>query len=125
MARQAMARPAREAMMGVEFCPILGVELHDPRIIDALLPRTWQPYVRRPFNALPETPANDNINFITGAGAFLQQFLYGYSGLRLSEDGLTKRYTPLLPGSVKRLILKGVTVRGRTRDIVVGNGRVE
>ncbi len=125
LAQQALARPPRGAMMGVEFYPILGVEIGAPRIIDALLPRTWRPYVRPPFNVLPETPTNNNINFITGAGAFLQQFLFGYSGLRLSEEGLSQRYRPLLPDSVSRLILKGVTVRGHRRDIAVENGRVE
>ena len=105
--------------MGVEFYPILGAELHDRTLIDALLPRTWQPYVRPPFNALPETPTNENINFLTGAGAFLQQFLYGYTGLRLSPEGLSRRYAPLLPSSVHRLILHNVSVLGRRRDITV------
>ncbi len=124
MARQAMSRPPRGAMMGVEFFPILGAELQERRIIDALLPRTWRPYVRPPFNALPETPTNNNINFITGAGAFLQQFLFGYTGLRLSEQGLSPKYPAILPSSVKRLVLKGVTVRGARRDIIVENGHV-
>ena len=125
IARKAAAEPARGAMMGVEFYPILGVELHDRKLIDTLLPRTWRPYVRAPFQVLPETPTNDNINFITGAGAFLQQFLFGYSGQRLGPRGLEKRYSPLLPSSVRKMILKGVTVRGERRDIAVVNGKVE
>jgi hypothetical protein len=112
-------------MMGGEFSPILGVELHDRKIIDALLPRTWQPYVRPPFNVLPETPQNGNINFITGAGAFLHQFLFGYSGLRLTEAGLTGKYAPLLPGPVTRIVLRGVHVRGQVRDIAIQDGRLQ
>jgi protein-glucosylgalactosylhydroxylysine glucosidase len=116
IARQALAQPPEGVMMGSEFEPILGAELGDRKLIDELLPRTWHPYMRPPFNVLTETPTNGNYNFITGAGAFLQQFLFGYSGLRLSENGLEQKYEPVLPGSISRLTLKGVTVRGATRD---------
>ncbi len=56
---------------------------------------------------------------ITGAGAFLQQFMYGFTGLRLSEKGLVQEYTPMLPSGVKRLALRNVTVRGRRKDIEI------
>ena len=62
-------------MMGVEFFPILAAELQDRKLVNTTLARAWQSYVRPPFNVLPETPTNANTNFITGAGAFLQQFL--------------------------------------------------
>ncbi|MBZ5582402.1 MAG: hypothetical protein LAQ30_09415 [Acidobacteriia bacterium] len=121
----ALSKPPSGAMMGVEFEPILGVELHEKSMIDALLPRTWKPYVRPPYNVLAETPTNGNLNFITGAGAFLQQFLYGYSGLRLSEEGLARRYSPLLPGSVRRLVLQDITICGKRRTIAVRDGALE
>ncbi len=41
--------------------------------------------------------ANNNISFITGAGAFLHQYLFGYSGLRLRPNGLEQQYKPMLP----------------------------
>ncbi len=119
VAETALARPPEGAMMGVEFLPILAEEFQDRTLLDALMPRTYLPYIRTPFNVLPETPTNNNINFITGAGAFLQQFLFGYTGLRLSEEGLTQKYTPMLPSRVKRLVLRNVTVRGRRKDIEV------
>ncbi len=119
LARHAVEHEPEGAMMGGEFSPILGVELHNRQIVDALLSATWRPYLRPPFSVLSETPENQNVNFITGAGAFLQQFLYGYSGLRLSENGLMQAYTPLLPASVTRLVLKGVQVRGSRRDISI------
>ena len=125
MARVALAKPPQGAMMGNEFEPILGVELGDRALIDQLLPRTWRPYVRPPFNVLAETPANQNINFITGAGAFLHQFVFGYSGMRLSEGGLQKRYRPLLPGSVRKIVFKGISVGGARRTLTVTDGSVE
>jgi hypothetical protein len=102
-------------MMGNEFFPILGAELGDRRMIDAFLPAIWQAYLRPPFNVLAETPKNQNVNFITGAGAFLQQFLYGYSGRRLGEDGLMPAYPPLLPSAVKTLVISGAGRGARFR----------
>ncbi len=125
IARNALAKPPQGAMMGSEFYPILGVELGDRTLIDALLPRTWRPYVRPPFNVLSETPGNNNVNFITGAGAFLHQFLFGYSGLRFRESGPAQEFKPLLPQKVGKLILEGVVLRGVKRTITVTDGRIE
>jgi trehalose/maltose hydrolase-like predicted phosphorylase len=66
-------------------------------------------------------PDNTNINFLTGAGGFLQQFVFGYPGLRFSEEGLTQKYAPMLPSAIRKLTLKNITIRGTRRDIVVGN----
>jgi trehalose/maltose hydrolase-like predicted phosphorylase len=116
---KALAAPPAGAMMGVEFYPVLAAELQNKKLIDQTLPRTYLPYIRPPFNVLPETPTNNNTNFITGAGSFLQQFLYGYTGLRLSEEGLYRKYDPLLPSSIRELVLRNVTVRGRRKDLVI------
>jgi hypothetical protein len=116
---RALAQQPEGAMMGVEFLPILADELHARSLLDDLLPRTYEPYVRAPFEVLAETPNNNNTNFITGAGAFLQQFLYGCTGLRLSQEGLTQKYTPMLPSGVTRLVLRNLTVRGRRKDIEI------
>ena len=40
---------------------------------------------RGPFLMLSETPTNDAVNFVTGAGGFLQQVIFGYTGLRLGR----------------------------------------
>jgi trehalose/maltose hydrolase-like predicted phosphorylase len=110
-------------MMEVEFRPIPAVELRERRVLKTLLDNTYQPYIRRPFNVVPETPTNNNIHFLTGAGAFLQQFIFGYAGMRFSVDtGLTQKFTPLLPEHLKRLVLRNVSVRGRRVDISVAGG---
>jgi trehalose/maltose hydrolase-like predicted phosphorylase len=121
----ALAARPRGAMMGGEFDSILAAESGDRASIDQLLPRSWQPYTRPPFQVLAETPSNQNVNFITGAGAFLQQFLFGYSGLRLGANGLEQRYPPVLPSSVRKLVLQGITIRGVRRTLTITGGRVE
>jgi hypothetical protein len=70
---------------------------------------------------LAETPKNDAVNFLTGAGGFLQQVIYGYTGLRLGDDGVRRAFAPLLPSTISRLTLRGFRIRGRCNDIVVEN----
>lgn len=106
------------AMMGGEFYPILAAELGDRQLIGELLEPLWKPYLRPPFEVVAETPDNQNTNFITGAGAFLQQFVFGYSGLRLGKAGLEKKFAPQLPPGIRRLILKNIAIRGKRETLV-------
>ena len=107
--------------MGTEFYPILAAEAGDRAMIGKLLVPLSIPYLRPPFQAIAETPRNENTSFITGAGAFLQQFVFGYSGLRLTGNGLERKFTPALPPGVKQLTLKNVSVRGRRTTLVFGS----
>ena len=68
---------------------------------------------------LSETPTNDAVNFVTGAGGFLQQVIYGYTGLRLGEGGLEPAFEPLLPSRVTRLVLRNLYNRGKRYDVIV------
>ncbi len=69
---------------------------------------------------LSETPdKKDAVNFVTGAGGFLQQVLYGYTGLRWGENGLEPEFKPVLPSHVKRLTLRNVYSRGKRYDVIV------
>jgi hypothetical protein len=73
---------------------------------------------------LSETPTNDAVNFVTGAGGFLQQVIFGYTGLRLGERGLEAAFPAVLPSSVRRLVLSNLSVHGKRYDVVVdSNGR--
>ena len=105
------------AMMGTEFYPILAAQLGDRVAIRELLDPLSVPYLRPPFQVVAETPSNQNTNFITGAGAFLQQFIFGYTGLRLTQKGLERKYPTILPPGVRRLILRNVTIRGRRQTL--------
>jgi protein-glucosylgalactosylhydroxylysine glucosidase len=107
------------AMMGNTLLAVDAAELGDRALLDSLLPHSYQPHLRGPFHMLSETPRNDAVNFVTGAGGFLQQVIFGYTGLRIGEGGLEPAFDPVLPSSVTRLVLRNVYCRGRRYDVVV------
>jgi trehalose/maltose hydrolase-like predicted phosphorylase len=59
------------------------------------------------------------VNFVTGAGGFLQQVIFGYTGLRFGTTGVAPAFAPILPSSVRRLVLRNVHVGGKRYDVVV------
>jgi trehalose/maltose hydrolase-like predicted phosphorylase len=107
------------AMMGSTLLAVDAAELGDRALLDSLLPHSYQGHLRGPFLMLSETPTNDAVNFVTGAGGFLQQVIYGYTGLRLGEGGLEPAFAPLLPSGITRLVLRNLYNRGKRYDIVV------
>ena len=107
------------AMMGSTLLSVDAAELGDRTLVDSLLHRSYQPHLKGPFFMLSETPRNDAVNFVTGAGGFLQQVVFGYTGLRLRDAGLEEAFEPVLPSHITRLTLRGLTVRGRRFDVVV------
>ncbi len=110
---------ASGAMMGITLLSVDAAELGDRRLVDSLLPFSYQGHLRGPFLMLSETPTNDAVNFLTGAGGFLQQVIFGYTGLRLGELGLEPAFSPVLPSRITRLRLRNLHVRGATYDVVV------
>jgi len=107
------------AMMGVNFLPIIAAELENDSLFNLTLDLTLKGYLKPPFNVLSETHTNRSINFITGAGAFLQQVIFGYTGLRLTEKGLVQKFQPMLPKNVKSITLKNFTVENQQVNITV------
>ena len=107
------------AMMGSTLLAVDAAELGDRALLDSLLPHSYQGHLRGPFLMLSETPRNDAVNFVTGAGGFLQQVIFGYTGLRIGDGGLEPAFDPLLPSRVTRLVLRNVHSRGRRYDVVV------
>jgi trehalose/maltose hydrolase-like predicted phosphorylase len=75
--------------------------------------------IKPPFNVRLETAANLSGYFVTASGGFLQNLLYGFSGLRIQEKDLTGAYAPVLPPEWKSMTLKGIAFRGKRYDIVV------
>jgi trehalose/maltose hydrolase-like predicted phosphorylase len=119
---QAVERYLKEgggAMMGNTLLAVDAAELGDRALVDSLLPHSYQPHLRGPFHMLSETPKNDAVNFVTGAGGFLQQIIFGYTGLRIGDGGLDPAFEPVLPSKVTRLVLRNVYCRGRRYDVVV------
>jgi trehalose/maltose hydrolase-like predicted phosphorylase len=116
--RRLMAKP-EGALMGVALLAVDAAELGDQALVDSLLPYSYQHWLKGPFLMLSESPTNNAVNFLTGAGSFLQQVIYGYTGLRIGENGLEPAFPPVLPSRIKRLTLKNVYSRGKRYDIVV------
>lgn len=63
-----------------------------------------------PFYVWTETPKGGAVNFLTGAGGFLQTVTFGYPGLRLTSAALT--LDPELPEGAQRVVVRGVWYQG-------------
>ena len=75
--------------------------------------------IKPPFNARTETATNNTGYFVTASGGFLQNLLYGFTGLRVAEKGLVEAYSPILPAEWKSITLKDITIRGEHYDFVI------
>ena len=84
--------------------------------------------IQPPFNVRTETANNNTGYFITASGGFLQNLLYGFSGLRIEEKGLAEAYAPVLPSEWKSMTLEDIAFRGQHYDITIdrdASGRVK
>lgn len=75
--------------------------------------------IKPPFNVRTETPSNNTGYFMTASGGLLQNILYGFTGLRIEEQGLVQAYPPMLPARWRSLTLKHVVFRGKPLDITL------
>jgi hypothetical protein len=75
--------------------------------------------LKGPFNVRTETAGNYVGYFMTGSGAYVQNLLYGFTGLRIREAGLVEAYPPVLPEGWSSLTLRNVSFRGQHLDIRV------
>ena len=73
--------------------------------------------LKPPFNVRTETARNNTGYFLTGSAGYLQALMYGFSGLRIREQGLVEAYPPMLPRSWNSLTLRNVSFRGQRMDI--------
>ena len=78
-----------------------------------------------PFNIWTETDpkvaahnSTGNLNFLTGAGGFLENIVFGYGGLHYSEAGLSIGAS-LPPFGVTELTLRGIAFAGGTVRLVI------
>lgn len=72
-----------------------------------------------PFYVWTETPKGGAVNFLTGAGGFLQTVTFGYPGIRIGGDGL--RLKPVLPGGASFLRVRGISFHGGVLDLSYDN----
>lgn len=73
--------------------------------------------LKPPFNVRTETAHNNTGYFLTGSAGYLQALMYGFSGLRIREQGLVEAYPPMLPRGWNSLTLRNVSFRGQRLDI--------
>lgn len=83
--------------------------------------------LKPPFNVRTETARNNAGYFVTAAGGMVQNLVYGFTGLRITEAGLVDTYPPILPPEWKSLTLRHLEFRGQYFDVQVARdatGRV-
>ncbi len=64
--------------------------------------------IKPPFNVWNERVVGGHPHFITGAGGFLQNVMFGYGGLRLTESALLI-VNPLLPLRSHAVVFRNVS----------------
>ncbi len=80
--------------------------------------RSYQPFIRDGFDQFSETSTGGAFTFMTGIGGFLQEFLYGYSGLRFQAGAVA--LAPSLTSQLGGIVLHDVRWHGRTFTVAVG-----
>ena len=83
--------------------------------------RSYQPFIRDVFHQFSETRTGGAFTFMTGIGGFLQEFLYGYSGMRWNSANVG--LDPTLNSQIGGIVLHAVQWRGRVFQIAIGPQR--
>ena len=73
--------------------------------------RSFEPFIRDAFDQFSETRTGGAFTFMTGIGGFLQEFLYGYSGLRWGRRGAPR---PEPHRQLSGVVLHNLHWHGRT-----------
>jgi len=79
---------------------------------------------QQPFQVWTETPRGGTVNFITGAGGFLQSLVFGFGGLRLEHDRLLLN-VPAPPTGTAEVKLRGVHYHGNRLEIISHSNTVQ
>jgi trehalose/maltose hydrolase-like predicted phosphorylase len=115
--------------MGMAPASIAAAAVGDASLAVAWLQNNFTSnLIKPPFNVRTETASNNSGYFITSSGGFVQNLLYGFSGLRIQEKGLVGAYAPVLPPDWKSMTLKDIVFRGQRYDITIdrdASGRVK
>jgi protein-glucosylgalactosylhydroxylysine glucosidase len=94
-------------------------ELGEGNVAEQWIARNLVGFIKPPFNVRSETAANNAGYILSTSAGFVQSFVYGFTGLRIDDQGLTAAYPPVLPEAWKSLTLKNISFRGQHFDIVV------
>lgn len=106
---EAVTSPRGPAMTWSMFA-VGWMELKDPSRAQVHLSRSFA-NVTEPFKVWTENADGSGaVNFLTGMGGFLQAALFGCTGFRITEAGVT--FDPLCPDLVSRLSVSGISYLG-------------
>lgn len=96
-----------------------AAELGDGKEAGAWIARNLVGFLKPPFNVRSETVQNNAGYILATSAGFVQSFVYGLTGLRIDDKGLSQVYPPVLPDGWRSLTLKNVAYRGTRYDFVV------
>lgn len=104
-----------------------AAELGEGNVAGEWIDRNLVGFLKPPFNVRSETVSNNAGYILATSAGFLQSFIYGLTGLRINDQGLSQAYAPVLPAAWKSVTLKNVSFRGQHFDVLVSRdaaGRV-
>ena len=79
--------------------------------------RSVEPFIRDPFDQFSETRTGGAFTFTTGIGGFLQEFLYGYPGLRLAAAAV--QLDPSLTSQIGGIVLRDLAWHGTRFTVAI------
>jgi protein-glucosylgalactosylhydroxylysine glucosidase len=101
-------------MLGIE-----AAELGDAEEAYKWLEFSMGGFLKPPFNMRSETARNNAIYNLSISAGFVENFLYGFTGLRFTDQGLASVYPSILPAAFKSVTLKGVSLHNQRCDFVL------
>jgi protein-glucosylgalactosylhydroxylysine glucosidase len=93
--------------MGNSALSALYSKLGKPDKAYELFNKSYKPNQVPPFGVLAETAGGTNPYFATGAGGFLQAVIFGFGGLKITDNGIIQNKSKL-PQNWKSLRMKNV-----------------
>ncbi len=86
-----------------------------------LFQQSWRNVWLEPFGMIRETPSQDYGCFLTNFASLLQTVMFGFTGLRISEDDWRK-YPASLPSGWSRIEIERIYVKGETKRLIATDG---
>jgi trehalose/maltose hydrolase-like predicted phosphorylase len=98
--------------MGSSVLSTLYSRLGNPEKAYELFTRSYKANEVPPFGVISETAGGTNPYFATGAGGMLQAVMFGFAGLKITDDGVIQASTSL-PKKIKTLRITGAGNTGK------------
>lgn len=92
--------------MGFSVLATLYAKLGQPEKAYELFLKSYRPNEVPPFGVLAETAGGTNPYFATGAGGMLQAVIFGFGGVKISDNGFILQ-SPVLPGHWNKFEITG------------------